>query len=92
MGLFFPVLLGSVRGERQGVKAARYAIRQLEMRGHATLLVDPLERNLPLLDRMYKEYPKKTAPAVLQELADIYQRADGFVIVSAEYNQSVPPP
>jgi NAD(P)H-dependent FMN reductase len=40
---------------------------------------------------MYKEYPKGKAPAVLEELADLYRRADGFMIVSAEYNQSVPP-
>jgi NAD(P)H-dependent FMN reductase len=46
---------------------------------------------LPMLDRMFKEFPAGTAPAVMQELATLYRRADGFVIVTAEYNQSVPP-
>ncbi len=91
MSLLIPVLLGSVRAERQGIKAARYIISRLEGRGHKAVLIDPLEKQLPLLDRMYKEYEKGTAPPVLQELADLYRRADGFVIVSAEYNQSVPP-
>jgi NAD(P)H-dependent FMN reductase len=91
MGLVVPVILGSVRTERQGIKAARYILRQLEARGHEAVLVDPLEKQLPLLDRMYKEYPAGTAPAVLEEMASLYRRADGFMIVTAEYNQSIPP-
>jgi NAD(P)H-dependent FMN reductase len=91
MPLVIPVLLGSVRHERQGIKAARFILRQLEARGHEAVLVDPMEKQLPLLDRMYKEYPKGGAPSVLEELATLYRRADGFVIVTAEYNHSVPP-
>jgi NAD(P)H-dependent FMN reductase len=91
MGLLFPVILGSVRRNRQGIKAARYIIDKIEARGDEPILVDPCETKLPLLDRMYKEYPKGEAPAVLEELADLFRRADGFVIVSAEYNQCVPP-
>ncbi|MBV8767510.1 MAG: NAD(P)H-dependent oxidoreductase [Hyphomicrobiales bacterium] len=91
MGLTFPVLLGSVRSDRQGIKAARYIVRLLEARGHEPVLVDPLEKKLPLLDRMYKEFPKGKAPKVLGDLAALYRRADGFVIVTGEYNQSVQP-
>jgi NAD(P)H-dependent FMN reductase len=91
MSLLFPVILGSVRRDRQGIKAARYIIGKLAERGDAPVLVDPCEKQLPLLDRMYKEHPKGEAPPLLEELADLFRRADGFVIVSAEYNQSVPP-
>jgi len=91
MGLLFPVILGSVRRDRQGIKAARYIIGKLAARGHEPVLVDPCVKVLPLLDRMYKEYPEGEAPPLLEELADLFRRADGFVIVSAEYNQSVPP-
>jgi NAD(P)H-dependent FMN reductase len=91
MALLFPVILGSVRRDRQGIKAARYIIDKLEARGEEPVLVDPCEKQLPLLDRMYKEYPKGEAPPLLEELAQLFRRADGFVIVSAEYNQSVPP-
>jgi NAD(P)H-dependent FMN reductase len=91
MKLTIPVILGSVRAERQGVKAARFMMALLARRGHDPVLVDPLEKQLPLLDRMYKEYPPGSAPPVMQELAALYRRADGFVIVTAEYNQSVPP-
>jgi len=86
MGLLFPVILGSARSNRQGIKAARYIIDKIAARGDEPILVDPCEIKLPLLDRMYKEYPKGEAPAVLEELADLFRRADGFVIVSAEYN------
>lgn len=91
MNLTIPVLLGSVRAERQGVKAARYMMTLLAQRGHTPVLVDPLEKQLPMLDRMYKEFPPGSAPPVMEELATLYRRADGFVIVTAEYNQSVPP-
>jgi NAD(P)H-dependent FMN reductase len=89
--MMIPVLLGSVRQDRQGIKAARLAIAALAARGHQPVLVDPLEYRLPLLDRMYKEYPSGAAPEVLERLAALYRRADGFVIVSAEYNNGIPP-
>lgn len=89
--LVVPVLLGSVRSDRMGIRAARLVLRYLEARGHEAVLVDPLELRLPLLDRMYKEYPRGEAPDELERLATLYRRADGFMIVSGEYNQSVPP-
>ena len=91
MSLHFVVLYGSVREARQGIKAARFIVEQLARRGHTTSLVDPLEQRLPLLDRMYKEYAKGTAPPVLEALATTYRAADGFVVVSGEYNHGIPP-
>lgn len=91
MPLKLVVLLGTVRSDRQGLKAARFVKQALAARGHEVALVDPAERVLPLLDRMYKEYPKGQAPAVLEALATLYRAADGFVIVTAEYNHSIPP-
>ena len=91
MTLQFAVLYGSVRETRQGIKAARFIDTQLRRRGHATTLVDPLEYRLPLLDKMYKEYPKGAAPEAMQRLADLYRAVDGFVIVSGEYNHGIPP-
>ena len=87
----FAVLVGSVRVDRQGIKAARFVERALAARGHEITMVDPCELKLPLLDRMYKEYPKGTAPVVLERLAAVYRDADGFVVVSGEYNHSIPP-
>jgi NAD(P)H-dependent FMN reductase len=91
------VLLGSVRSERMGERAAKWAVSQLESRGHEVVLVDAAALKLPLLDKMWKEI-KKDPPAkyaklheTLAPLAKLYERADGFCVVSAEYNHSVPP-
>lgn len=91
MPLTIPVILGSVRSDRNGIRAARFLVREIEARGHAAPLVDPAELDLPLLDRMYKEYPKGQAPTPLEQLADLYRRSDAFIVVSAEYNHSIPP-
>lgn len=91
MALVCPVILGSVRSDRQGLRVARFLIARLEERGWEAPLVDPAALALPLLDRMYKEHPKGEAPPALEALATLYRRADAFVVVSAEYNHSVPP-
>ncbi len=91
MSLQIAVLYGSTRAERQGIKAARFIDGQLRGRGHATTLVDPMECRLPLLDRMYKEFPPGEAPEVLERLASLYRQVDAFVIVSGEYNHGIPP-
>src|SRR5919202_1739726 len=91
MGLNAVVLVGSVRSDRQGIRVARFVQRALTRRGHDVSLVDPVELQLPLLDRMYKEYSKGAAPEPLEKLAALYRRADAFVVVSGEYNHSIPP-
>lgn len=91
MPLDIVIVYGSVRSARQGIKLARFLVRQVEARGHAAHLLDPLELRLPLLDRMYKEYPDGEAPAPLEEVAAHLRRADGFLIVSGEYNHGIPP-
>jgi NAD(P)H-dependent FMN reductase len=85
------LLYGSVRRERQGIRAARFVDVRLKARGHAVTLVDAMEVQLPMLDRMYKDYPKGEAPEVLEKLATLYRAADAFVIVAGEYNHGVPP-
>jgi len=84
------VIYGSARRGRQGIKAARFVVRKLEERGHAVTLVDSREYDLPLLDLMHKEYDPGTAPDAMQKVADVLAAADGFIVVSAEYNHSIP--
>lgn len=91
------VLLGSVRSDRMGIRAAKWALTEFEKRGHEAVLVDAAELKLPILDKMWKEI-KNDPPAryaklheKLAPLAELYLRVDGFCIVSAEYNNSVPP-
>ena len=69
------VLLGSVRRDRMGTRAARLVVRELEERGHEVHLV----------------HPEGEAPENLERLAQLYRSVDGFLIVSAEYNHGIPP-
>ena len=85
------VLLGSVRRDRMGSRAAQLVVRELERRGHDVHLVDPLELQLPLLDRMYKEHAAGKAPEQLERLAQLYRSVDGFLVISGEYNHGIPP-
>lgn len=91
MNLKTAVIYGSVRRDRQGIKAARFVVKNLEERGHEVTLVDPLEYPHPMLDLRYREYDDGAAPEVMQQVAGILANADGFVIVSGEYNHGIPP-
>lgn len=91
MALDLVIFFGSVRSARQGIKAAKFIRSICHERGHTATLIDPIEYPLPLLDKMYKEYPRGEAPEVLERLASIIRPADGFIIVTAEYNHSIPP-
>lgn len=91
MSLKLVVLYGSVRSARQGIKAARFIAGQCRERGHEVTLIDPVEYSLPLLDKMYKEYESGGAPAMLQRIAEPVVAADAYIVVSGEYNHTVPP-
>jgi NAD(P)H-dependent FMN reductase len=85
------VLYGSYRADRTGIRLANYIVRQLAARGDEAELIDAKSINLPILDRMYKEYPKGTAPAALETLATKIREADAFILVTGEYNWGVQP-
>jgi NAD(P)H-dependent FMN reductase len=80
------VFYGSYRSGRMGIRLADYIVAGLRERGADAELVDAKAIDLPMLDRMYKEYPKGTAPAALEDLAQRIRAADAFVFVTGEYN------
>ena len=80
------VLYGSYRSDRMGVRLADYIVAGLTGRGADAELVDAKAIGLPMLDRMYKEFPPGTAPAAMEALAQKIRGADGFVFVTGEYN------
>ena len=84
------LVYGSVRTQREGIKAVRFFQKVLEKRGNHVAVIDPLKEQLPLLDRMYKEF-KDDAPPVMKHLSELFRNADAIIIVSAEYNHSIPP-
>ena len=80
------VFYGSYRSDRMGVRLADYVVAGLKARGGDAELVDAKAVDLPMLDRMYKEYPSGTAPAAMEALAGKIRDADAFVFVTGEYN------
>jgi NAD(P)H-dependent FMN reductase len=84
------VIYGSNRSDRQGIKAARFILNKLNERGHEIDLIDSKVYELPLLDKMHKEYDPGTTPDNMEKIHTILDGADGFVIVSGEYNHGIP--
>jgi NAD(P)H-dependent FMN reductase len=91
MGHRILVFYGSYRSDRKGIRLADYLVRSLLARGNEVELIDAKQVGLPILDRMYKEYPPGTAPAEMEALAEKIRQADAFVFVTGEYNWGVQP-
>jgi NAD(P)H-dependent FMN reductase len=85
------VLYGSYRSDRMGIRLADYIVKGFEKRSEAPVLIDAKAVGLPMLDRMYKEYPKGEAPPAMEDLARKIRSADAFVFVTGEYNWGVQP-
>jgi NAD(P)H-dependent FMN reductase len=85
------VFYGSYRSDRMGIRLAQFVVEGLRRRGDDVELIDAKAVDLPMLDRMYKEYPKGDAPERLERLAGKIRAADGFVFVTGEYNWGVQP-
>jgi NAD(P)H-dependent FMN reductase len=80
------VFYGSYRTARVGIRMANFVTAELRARGAAAELIDARDVGLPMLDRMYKEYPPGSAPPAMEDLAAKIRAADAFVFVVGEYN------
>jgi NAD(P)H-dependent FMN reductase len=80
------LIVGSVRHDRQGIKVARWMQEKLKDRNHAVFFIDPIEINLPLLDRMYKEMTNPSEKLI--ELENKIKSAEGYMPITPEYNHS----
>jgi NAD(P)H-dependent FMN reductase len=85
------VFYGSYRSDRMGIRLADFIVAGLQARGEDVELIDAKAVGLPMLDRMYKEYPKGSAPPALETLATKIRAADAFVFVTGEYNWGMQP-
>ena len=85
------VFYGSYRSDRMGIRLAHFVIEGFRARGDDVELIDAKAIDLPMLDRMYKEYPKGEAPERLEKLAGQIRDADGFVFITGEYNWGIQP-
>jgi NAD(P)H-dependent FMN reductase len=85
------VFYGSYRSDRMGIRLADYIVAGFKARGEDAELIDAKAVGLPMLDRMYKEYPAGSAPQAMEALAAKIRAADAFVFVTGEYNWGMQP-
>ena len=80
------IIVEYVGQNRQGIKVARWMEEKLKERGHIVYFIDPVELNLPLLDKMSKEIINP--PENLKQLRNQIVEADGYMPITPEYNHS----
>src|SRR6202048_5439542 len=85
------VFYGSYRSDRLGIRLADFIVSGFRARGESAELIDAKSIGLPMLDRMYKEYPTGSAPPVMEALAAKIRAADAFIFVAGEYNWGMQP-
>ena len=91
------VFLGSIRTStpplpaRVGERVAKACAAQCGRDGHKVVLIDPLDYDLGEVFKPHFSYAKGRAPLSLEHLASEIASADGYVMVSPEYNHSMSP-
>lgn len=89
--MLIKVILGSTRPSRFGPQVADWIMELSKQNKDATFeLVDLKEINLPLLDEPVPPLLGQYSQPHTKAWAKIVGEADGFIIVTAEYNFSIP--
>ncbi len=83
-----PVLVGSVRRGRKSIGVARFACDRLERAGSRAPLLDLAALDLPVMEE--RVHMRDDAPAGALRLSRSIESADAVVVVSPEYNGSIP--
>jgi NAD(P)H-dependent FMN reductase len=87
--LDIPVILGTVREGRRSEHVARYVHARLAARpGTTSRFVDP--RELGFGNLVQREFEMAQRPAKVESFVTEMTHADAFVIVTPEYNYSIP--
>ena len=97
MALNILVFLGSVRisgppaPARLGQRVSLCCAQQLTAQGHQVTIIDPLDYDLGASFKPLFSYKAGGAPPPLLQLSELIKAADGYVMVSPEYNHSMSP-
>ncbi len=87
--MLYLVVIGTVRNGRRSIHPAREVVARLESRGHDVTFFDMAEKDIPLLETRTYTDPGEPAEDV-QEFSRLVEECDGLVIVSPEYNHTIP--
>jgi chromate reductase len=94
--LHIAVITGSTRTEGPprpilGPRVSEFIIRGLKRRGNQVTLLDPMELDLPLLQKPHFCYSPSQVPAQLENISKVLLSADGYVCITPEYNHAPSP-
>jgi NAD(P)H-dependent FMN reductase len=85
------IILGSTRPGRLGKQVADWVMTQVDQRGDAQYeLVDLIDHPLPHLDEPVPPSVGRYQHEHTKRWADVIDGFDGFVVVTPEYNHSIP--
>jgi len=86
------LIYGSTRDGRMCDRVAKLVRKSLEQTGHVVDEVDPLKLGLPLLTNALQFMPDQSkASPELKQLNERVKQADGYVLLSPEYNRNITP-
>lgn len=86
---YVPIILGSVRRNRQSPKAARFVADRMRATGRSeTEILDLREYDFPIMEERLRK--RDDPPPGLAEFAGKIASADSVVIVTPEYNNGYP--
>jgi len=85
----FLIVVGSTREGRKTIEVARKLEELFENKGHNTYFFDLKEKEIPFLgNRSYTD--EEPVPEDIQDFSRLVEDSDGLVIVTPEYNHSIP--
>jgi len=86
----FLTILGTARESRNSIGPAKAVIKNFEEEGHTAKLFDLKEKEIPPLgNRTYIEN-ETPVPEDIQDFSKQVKESDGVIIVTPEYNHSIP--
>jgi NAD(P)H-dependent FMN reductase len=86
---YIPILLGSVRRDRESVKVAKFVVRTMSaLSSVQTELLDLKALNMPMMEERLRF--RNDPPAAVNEFSLRITRADAIIIVTPEYNSGYP--
>lgn len=89
MSFYIPIILGSIRRDRQSLKVAKFVHKKMSATPElSTELLDLQKLNLPMMEERLRF--RDDSPLSVKEFADHITRAHSLVIVSPEYNHGYP--
>jgi NAD(P)H-dependent FMN reductase len=86
---YIPIVLGSIRRNRESLKIANFVLNTLSALSIVqTEVLDLKELNIPMMEERLRV--RSDAPASVMRLSTSINRADAVVIVTPEYNSGYP--